>query len=197
MRFVVRTLLSLATILSTDISLARQTGSQADTTTWVVFGDAGLFPTAGRVGVGWYPSYTARAGVGRCGSTVSAYLFIDYYGFKLSEPGGLHSYIEQGAKRHDIAVYPALSLFRLLFFGAGFFYTQSDHVTITSLGARRDPWIGGDIKGFRLFCTIGLTWDFQLTDRIKVPFGLYYRNPGYSAESVPLAVRAGVTVSIR
>ena len=195
MRFSVGTLLLLAATFSTGYSRARQIDSLADTSAWVMFGDAGLFPAANRVGVGWYPSYTVRAAIGRRSSILSAYVFLDYYDFNLSEPGGLHSYIENSAKRQDIAVYPALSLFRFFFLGAGFFYTHSDHVTITSIFGK-DPWVGGDVKGFRLFCTIGLTWDIQLTENITLPFGLYYRNPGYYAVNVPLAIRAGVTVRI-
>ena len=160
-----------------------------------MFADAGLFPTANGVGVGWYPSYSVRAAIGRRSSTLSTYVFIDYYDFNLSEAGGLHEYIEKSAKRHDVAVYPALSLYRIFFIGAGILYTHSDHVTITS-NFGDSPWTGGDIRGIRLFCTVGLTWDIQLTENITLPFGLYYRNPSYYAVNVPLAIRAGVTVRI-
>jgi hypothetical protein len=160
-----------------------------------VFADAGLFPAANSVGVGWYPSYSVRAAIGKRSSILSTYLFIDYYDFRLSQAGGMHEYIENGAKRQDIAVYPAISLYRIFFIGAGFLYTHSDHVTITSIFGD-SPWTGGDIRGIRLFCTAGLTWEIQLTEYITLPFGLYYRNPSYYAVNVPLAIRAGVTVRI-
>lgn len=182
-------------IYSADISHAQEAGSQSDSTAWVMFSDAGLFPAANNVGVGWYPSYSVRAAIGRRSSTLSTYVFIDYYDFNLSEAGGLHEYIKKSARRHDIAVYPAFSLYRILFIGAGILYTHSDHVTITS-NSGNSPWTGGDIKGIRLFCTVGLTWDIQLTENITLPFGLYYRNPSDYSVNVPLAIRAGVTVRI-
>jgi hypothetical protein len=186
----------LGFIFSTDISLAQRINSQADSTAWIMSVDAGLFPAANRVGVGWYPSYSVRAGVGRGDSDFTGFVFVDYYLFKLSEPGGLHSYLEQNATRYDIAVYPAIRIYRILFLGAGFYNTRSDHVTITSIHGV-DPWSGGDIKGFRLFCTIGITWDIHLSNNITVPIGIYCRNPGYYADNVLLAFRAGVDVRFR
>jgi hypothetical protein len=195
MRFFVGTILLLVTTCSISFSNANEIDSLANTPAWVMFADVGLFPTANRVGVGWYPSYSIRAAIGRRSSILSAYLFIDYYDFNLSQAGGLHEYIEKSANRQDIAVYPALSLYRIFFVGAGLLYTHSDHVTITS-GFGDSPWTGGDITGIRLFCTVGLTWDVQLTDNITLPFGLYYRNPSYNADNVLLAIRAGVVVRI-
>jgi hypothetical protein len=195
MRFFVGTFLLLVTTCSGGFSRANQSDSLANTPAWVVFADAGLFPTANRTGVGWYPSYSIRAAIGRRSSILSTYLFLDYNEFSLSEAGGLHSYIETSAKRQDIAIYPALSLYRVFFLGAGFLHTHADHVTITSIFGD-SPWLGGDVKGFRLFCTVGLTWDIQLTENITLPFGLYYRNPSYYADNVLLAIRAGMTVRI-
>jgi hypothetical protein len=195
MRFLVGTLLLLVTTYSSGFSRGNQIDTLMKTSAWVLFADAGLFPAANGEGVGWYPSYSVRAAIGRRSSILSTYLFLDYYDFNLSEAGGLHEYIENGAKRHDIAVYSALSLYRVFFIGAGFLYTHSDHVTITSI-LGDSPWTGGDINGIRLFCTVGLTWDIQLTENITLPFGLYYRNPSYYAVNVPIAIRAGMTVRI-
>jgi hypothetical protein len=195
MRLFVATILLLVASYSSGFSGASQIDSLTNTAAWIMFADGGLFPTANGIGVGWYPTYSVRAAIGRRNLILSAYVFLDYYDFSLSEAGGLHSYIETRAKRHDIAVYPALSLCRVFFLGAGVLYTHSDHVTITSIPGE-SPWVGGDVKGFRLFCTIGLTWDIQLTENVTMPFGLYYRNPSYYAGNVLLAVRGGVTIRI-
>jgi hypothetical protein len=183
-------------VFITDISSAEPTSAQLDSTSWCFVLDAGVFPAANRVGVGWYPVYSVRAGIGKDNGLISPYLFFDFYSFSLSEPGGLHSYIQQNARRHDLAVYPALWISHVLFLGAGVFKTSSDPVTITSIYGV-DPWTGGDMKGWSWFSTIGLTWDIQLTSHITVPVGLYYRNPGYSANNMLLAVRAGINMRIK
>jgi hypothetical protein len=127
---------------------------------------------------------------------VSGYLFVDYYSFGLSEAGGLHEYLGDNAGRRDVAVYPAVWIYRLIFVGAGIFSTHSDHVRITS-SQGIDSWSGGDTNGLRLFGTIGFTWDIRLSKNITVPVGFYYRNPGYYAGNVLLAIRAGFKLEIQ
>ena len=196
MRSTVSAIVLFFIVFPTHPLFAQYGDSSVDPISWRTVVDAGLFPAANRVGVGWYPVYSVRAGMGRGNSTLSAYVFLDYYSFGLSEPGGLHSYIPQTAKRYDIAVYPAIWISRILFLGAGAFNTHSDPVDITSIHGV-DPWPGGGTRGWRWVGTIGLTWDFRLTSSTTVPLGIYYRNPGYHADNALLAVRAGINVRIK
>ena len=162
----------------------------------MIVADVGVFPTANRVGVGWYPSYSIRAGIGVGTSTISGWLFVDCYSFGLSEPGGLHSYLGSGAARRDLAIYPGVWIYHVLFLGVGMFTTHSDHVLITSMQGI-DPWTGGDVNGVRLFGTIGLTWDFKLLQRLSVPVGIYFRNSGYAADNVLIGIRTGLDYQLR
>jgi hypothetical protein len=183
-------------ICAPSISVGHHLSAKSDSTVYVATVDAGLFPAANRVGVGWYPSYSIRAGVGSGNSQLTGFLFVDYYWFKLSEPGGLHSFLDQSARRNDIALYPAVWIYRIFFVGAGLYSTHSDNVSITSIHGT-DPWTGGNITGIRLLFTVGLTWDFHLTNEMTVPIGIYYRNPGYDADNVLLAFRAGFAIRFR
>jgi hypothetical protein len=180
------------------ILIAQHCSSQTDSTTWVCSADIGFFPTAYFLDAGWYPTCSVRGGIGTGNSTFSAHVFVDYYSFRLSETGGNHWYLERGAQRQDIAVYPAIRLFRFFFVGLGLFATRSDHVTITSFSGQ-SPWGGGDARGIRLFYIVGLGWDLRVSDNVRLPFGIYYRNTGYypSYSSYPmLAIRAGISVQL-
>jgi hypothetical protein len=193
--FMVRMFLVTISMLTANVCFAGDHSALGDSTTSCIAVDAGFYPTQGHVGVGWYPSYAVRISAGQYNSVLSWYVCIDYYDFKLSESGGLYGFVEQGALRRDIAVYPAVTLYRFLFVGVGAFYTHSDHVTTTSIFGRQ-TWNGGDVEGLRYFLTIGLMWDFQITGRISIPVGLHYRNPSYNSDTTPLAFRVGVSASI-
>ena len=191
----IRLVLLTVTALTANVCFAGEPSAAGDSTAYRLAVDAGFYPTQGHVGVGWYPSYTVRLSAGQYSRLLSWHFCIDYYDFNLSESGGMYGFVEQGAVRRDIAVYPAVTVFRFLFVGAGAFYTHSDHVTTTSIFGRQ-PWNGGDVEGLRYFVTIGLMWDFQITDRISIPVGLYYRNPNYNSDTTPLAFRVGLSAAL-
>ncbi len=186
------TLVAIASVFSTLLS--QQLSLRSELGNWLVLADAGAFPFAGRVGVGWYPSYSLRVGAGHGTESFAAYAFAGYDSFGLSQAGGLHEYLDQNARRGDFTFYPAVWIHRIVFIGAGAFLTHSDHVRITSLQGV-SSWTGGDARGIRGFFTVGLTWEFKLTKHVNVPVGMYVRNSGYYADKLLLAFRCGVNLS--
>jgi hypothetical protein len=199
MRKLIGFLLLASAFVHAGLAYGHQASLRSDTLTSAVFIDAGIYPFTNEDAVGWQSSYTIRAGVARVGSSaLSLYGFIEYYNYSLS--GG---YFEKGTKRDDIAIYPAISLLRLFFLGAGVCYSHTNPVTRLSVygGKKYDDYghFLGDPGGYRgfVFFIVGLKWEIPLTENISIPIGLYTRNPDYSAQSFPVALRAGVLIRMK
>ena len=176
-----------------SILVSQELCQRTQASCWMVLGDVGVFPGANRTGVGWYPSYSLRAGPGYGTESFAAYVFAGFDSFGLSHAGGLHEYLDPKARRRDFTFYPAVWFHRIVFIGAGAFITHSDHVRITSLQGV-SSWSGGDAHGIRGFFTVGLTWEFKLMKNVNVPVGIYFRNSGYYADKLLLAFRLGVNL---
>jgi hypothetical protein len=145
----------------------------------------------------WRQKLALRAGIRRMlTKTLTAAVYFDYYDHIAIQ--GDHLAPERlsppSPRRSDIALYAGLSLFRVVFVGAGSYYTKSDAAVFLSPGGS-SPYPDSGLSEFRFFYIVGLTYDIRITDALFLPVGLYYRN-SYSTNntfgSVSLKVGAGI-----
>jgi hypothetical protein len=91
----------------------------------------------------------------------------------------------------DIALYTGVSLFQVVFVGAGYYYTKSDAVVLVYSGGS-SRWQDSGLSDFRFCYVVGFTYDIQITDALFVPLGLYYRD-SYTTNNVfgPASIKLG------
>jgi hypothetical protein len=144
---------------------------------------------------GWRQKLALRAGIRRIlTKSLTATVYLDYY----DHIAILGDHLEPvwlsppSPRRSDIAFYGGLSLFQIIFLGAGSYYTKSDAVVfLFEHGSSHYPDSG--LSEFRFFYIVGLTYDIHICDALFLPLGLYYRN-SYTTNNTfgPVNLKIGV-----
>jgi hypothetical protein len=158
--------------------------------------DLGLAPLQSRSeSRSWQLTYSLRVGVGTCGDLISYYGFVDYYQHKLTASSGMGVYRTGSPLRHDIATYAAIRLFRLVFIGAGTFYTTSGTAVLYVTGTKIEVGRVSVKSDLYMFYIAGLTYDLRLSEAVRVPISVHYRIPVLQSIYGPL-VRLGVGIRL-
>lgn len=152
--------------------------------------DAGAFPLSR--GGNWDPQYSLRFAIGKQYNDVSVYGYLEYYYFKFGAEGGITTHFTRdsySARRSDIALYGGGKFFRVISVGVGFLYTKPE--TVYYLLSDGTPYPSGGEDGFHFFYTLGLGYDISLSDKLFLPFGVYYSD-GASDSATLLGIKMGV-----
>jgi hypothetical protein len=185
--------------ISQKIKTSISNDSLSDRNSYQVWLDAGVYPFGGAFHNGdFYPTSNIRLGVGKSFHMYQLYCFIEFTSHKYDPPDVNSLSSLSSGKRNDIAVYAMGSIHKILYVGAGMYYSHQDNI----IGHDQFGNIiseSGDLSHLRLYYLIGLGYQIAISNSISLPVGLYCRNQEYSEFSSAIhiiSLRLGIMYTL-
>ncbi len=146
---------------------------------------------------GWYPKIAVGTGLTfPVARDISLCTKVDYYLYEPSSTGN-SSFSSNSVKRQDIAISAAIQIGNFFEVGCGGYYTTSDEVNIQYFFPSDTlRWSQSGWSAVKFYFTAGFFHKFELTDRLFLPVGLYYRDAGYGSGTGPYFIRGGFGVRL-
>jgi hypothetical protein len=160
-------------------------------TTLCVWIDGGVYPFGSSQHAGGFgPTSNIRLGVGRSFCNVQLHGFLEFTDYKF-DPLDALSFSESSDKRYDIAAYVAGTFSGVIFLGGGIYYSHQDNI-VTHFRDNNTSTQSGVQSHFRAYYLIGLVYQINLSTRVSLPIGLYFRDQDNPTNTFP-----GYQVSLR